>query len=80
MVKFLIILAMFWSMASISHAGWFCNHEAEQQHIQDLQQRLAQQSHQNSQMQGVIVILASGVVVALVIGTAVGSKARKEVK
>lgn len=60
MVKSLIILAIIWSMASISHAGWFCNHEAEQEHIQDLQQRLSEQSHQNTQMQGVI-ILATGV-------------------
>jgi cytochrome b len=68
------------SMAFTTHAGWFSNNDDQKEHLQDLQNQLQQENHTNGQMEIVIIILATGVVVALVVGAAIGSKARKAAK
>jgi len=81
MNQFTLIIFIILTLNISSHAGWFTHGDQPyQQQIQYLQVQLQQQAHQNSQMIIVIIILATGVVVALVIGAAIGSKARKAAK
>jgi len=81
MKQFILITFIILSLSISSHAGWFTHDDQPyQQQIHDLQNQLTQQSHFNNQMVVVIIILATGVIVALVIGAAIGSKARKASK
>lgn len=73
----LTIFTLLLALPPSTHAGWFSNNDDQREHLQDLQQQLQQEIHTNGQMGVVIIILATGVVVALVVGAAIGSKARK---
>ena len=79
-----LIVTMFWSTTSNAWRFWNSddgdNDDNQQQQIDNLQDQLDQQTHANSQLHIVIIILSTGVVVALVVGAAVGSKARKAAK
>ena len=75
----LIIIAVLFSMTATTHAWWWSNNN-DNEHLRAVQQQLQQQIHQNGQLEFIITILAIGVVVALVVGAAIGSKARKAVK
>ena len=74
----IIIIAVLFSMTATTHAWWWSNNDSE--HLRAVQQQLQQQIHQNGQLEFIITILAIGVVVALVVGAAIGSNARKAVK
>lgn len=80
MKQFILIIFVILTLNVSSHAGWFSNDQSYQQQIHDLQAQVAQQAHQNTQLEIVIIILATGVVIALVVGAAIGSKARKAAK
>jgi UDP-N-acetylmuramyl pentapeptide phosphotransferase/UDP-N-acetylglucosamine-1-phosphate transferase len=80
MKQFILIIFVILTLSLFSQAGWFNTTQPYQQQIHDLQTQVAQQAHTNSQMVIVIIILATGVVLALVIGAAIGSKARKSAK
>lgn len=78
-----VILILFMVLTSIvdtsnANEGWFMsdNH----QHEQELQQQLQQQQHTNSGLEVVILVLSVGCVVVLVLGTAIGSRGRKDAK
>jgi len=75
----LIIIAVLFSMTATTHAWWWSNNN-DNEHLRAVQQQLQQQIHQNGQLEFIITILAIGVVVALVVGAAIGSNARKAVK
>jgi len=79
MKKFILIIFVILTLNISTHAGWF-THDNQQQQIDNLQDQLDQQTHANSQLHIVIIILSTGVVIALVVGAAVGSKARKAAK
>jgi hypothetical protein len=81
MKKFILIIFVILTLNISSHAGWFTHDDQPyQQQIRNLEAQLAQQTHQNGQQAVVIIVLATGVVVALVVGAAIGSKARKAAK
>jgi UDP-N-acetylmuramyl pentapeptide phosphotransferase/UDP-N-acetylglucosamine-1-phosphate transferase len=81
MNRFILILFIILTLSLSSQAGWFTNNDQPyQQQIHDLHIQVAQQAHQNQQMVVVIIILSTGVVIALLIGAAIGSKARKAAK
>jgi len=76
-ILILISLAMLWSAPS--QAGWWDNNnQQQQQQIDKLNGELTQQQQKNDGMGIVILVLGVGVVVALVVGSAVGSKARRD--
>ena len=81
MKQFILIIFIILTVNISSHAGWFTHDDQPyQQQIHELQSQVAQQAQQNQQMELAIIILSTGMVVALVIGAAVGSKARKAAK
>ncbi len=81
MKQFILIIFSILSVNISSNAGWFTHDDRSyQRQIHDLQTQVAQEAHQNAQQVIVIIILATGVVVALVVGAAVGSKARRASK
>ena len=80
MKQFILTIFIILTLNVSSRAGWFSNDQPYQQQIQDLQTQLAQQTHTNNQMIVVIIILATGVIIALITGAAIGSKARKAAK
>lgn len=77
----LTILALMWSIASL-HASWFSDESADDKdrQIQQLQLQVDDENDANGHLQIVIIILATGVVMSLVVGAAIGSKARKAVE
>jgi hypothetical protein len=63
------------------HGGWFDEgQQKERERREHAEQQLYQQQQTNGGMEIVILVLAVGTVAALVIGAAVGSKARRAVK
>jgi len=81
MKQFILITFITLSLSISSHAGWFTHDDQPyKQQIHDLQAQVTQQNQDNSQLVIVIIILATGVILALVIGAAVGSKARRASK
>ena len=72
-MKFIILLFMALSMNL--HAGWFSD---DSQQINQLQTQLHHQQETTDHWQAAAIMLAFGTVAALLGGTAIGSKARKE--
>ena len=81
MKQFILIIFIILTLNISSRAGWFTsNDEPYQQQIYDLQTQVSQQAHTNNQMILAIIILSVSVVIALVVGAAIGSKARRASK
>jgi len=72
-MKTLFILIVAFTLTA--HAGWFSN---DDQQIEQLQTQLAEQKETANHWQLTAFGLGIAVVVALVCGAAIGSKARKE--
>jgi hypothetical protein len=68
-------MAMLWSNSA--QAGWFTSDDNKQQQIDRLNHQLDEEQHSNGQMQVVIIILGVGCVATLIVGAAIGSKARR---
>jgi len=71
-----IILILFVAFAMNLQASWFGNDSRQQ--IRQLQTQLAKQQETSSHWQTAALLLAFFSIIALIGGTAIGSKARKE--
>jgi hypothetical protein len=78
MKKFIFTILLALVMGGSSFAGWFDN--KDQQRLQQTEQQLEQQREITGGWQIIAGALAIGAVVLFVVGTAIGSKARKEVR
>jgi hypothetical protein len=76
-MKTIIIMALL--MAAHCHASWF-SHDNYQERWQQSEQKLEQQRQVTGQWQLVSAALGTTCVALLVIGAAIGAKARKAVK
>lgn len=63
-----------------AQAGWFGSDEKIQQQLQATQAQLEQQRSRTGTVEVVAGIFAIGCIVLFIIGTAIGSKARREAK
>ena len=74
----LVAVATFIVPTSTAKAGWFDNHEQEQQEqISQLQSQIQQQEKSKGSWQGAAFLLGITSVITLLIGAAMGSKGRK---
>ena len=78
-MKIIIFLAVLTFIVNTPQAHALFGHVAQEKarRIQ-VEQKLDQQEHDNNHLHVVISILSAGVVVALIIGAAVGSKTRRD--
>ena len=61
-----------------AHAGWFGHDDQTQQQLQQAQAQLEQQRAKTGSVEIVAGIFAVGCIVLFIIGTAIGSKARRK--
>ena len=74
----LILFIVFTFIVNTSNAGWIINDDHQQ--VTELQQQVQQEHQTNDGMGIVIIVLAVGVVGALVAGTIIGSRTRRAAK
>ncbi|HEY3899589.1 MAG TPA: hypothetical protein VGM54_13295 [Chthoniobacter sp.] len=74
-----LIISIILLTSITANAGWF-SHEDYKEPWQQSQQQLENQRQANGQLLIVCGVLGTGCVVLLVIGAAIGAKARKAVK
>ena len=63
-----------------AHAGWFNNDKQHQRQIEKLETQLQQQQKTSATWQVIAFVLGIGCVTALVVGAAIGSKGRQNVR
>ena len=73
-IIFIIVLT---SIVTTSNAGWFND---DNQQINKLEEQVQEQQHSTGDWQTIAFVLGTGCVVLLVVGAAIGSKARKDAK
>ena len=78
--KIVILFLVFASIANTSNAGWVIGENPDQPQITKLENQIVQEQHTNDGMGIVILVLAVGVVGALVAGTIIGSRTRRAAK
>jgi hypothetical protein len=74
-MKIFLIILMVFTLTVSSNAGWFDN---DSQREQQLEQQVQQEQHTNGDLSGIIVVLGISGVILLVVGTAIGSKVRRD--
>lgn len=82
MKKFIFLMAIVLTMATTtSHAGWFSSNDDDDknQQIDHLQYEVDMETAKSDVKTDIIIVLGIGVVVSLVVGAAIGSKARRAV-
>lgn len=75
MKKFIFIILTVLTLSVSSNAGWWNN---DNQREQQLEQQVQQEQHTNGDLSGIIVVLGVSGVILLIVGTAIGSKVRRD--